>query len=159
MLEFLDNIEDPGECQDACIAHLEAVRWPRGVVCPRCGAVGTSQRWAARAGYWQCSACRKQFNVLNATPLQGTRLPLRLWFHAIVLAGEGGDISALSPGIGAASAQYLGQRIAKMTPRERADLRALVGVGRRHSTSPGVQAACAHRAATRVRHARRASLT
>ena len=71
--------------QAACIAHLEAVRWRRGPVCPKCGTIGDALRLPQREGYWFCRACRNQFNVMHATPMEGTHLPLRTWFGAIFL--------------------------------------------------------------------------
>ena len=55
LMTFLDRYPD----QDACIAHLEAVRWPSGAVCPKCGTVGEAAK-LPRYGYWQCRACRAQ---------------------------------------------------------------------------------------------------
>ena len=91
LITFLDRYPD----QDACIAHLEAVRWPEGTVCPKCGAVAQATK-LPRYSYWQCRACRAQFNVLNGTAMEGTHLPLRAWFAAIYLtATSGNGVSAM----------------------------------------------------------------
>jgi transposase-like protein len=81
LVTFLDRVPD----QTACIAHLEAVRWPNGPVCPGCGSVGSAFRLPSREGYWECPACRNRFNVMYRMPMEGTHLPLRTWFGAIFL--------------------------------------------------------------------------
>ena len=68
--------------EDACWRHLEAARWPDGVVCPACRAVGSSAPWKPRHRRWQCGRCGAQFRATHGTPLQGTHLELRTWFHA-----------------------------------------------------------------------------
>ena len=66
--------------EDRCRAYLVQLRWPQGFVCPRCqGKVG----WAASRGRFVCGDCRHQATVTAGTVFQDTRLPLRLWFHAI----------------------------------------------------------------------------
>ena len=68
--------------EDACWRHLEAARWPDGVVCPACRAVGSSAPWKPRPRRWQCGRCGAQFRATHGTPLQGTHLKLPIWFHA-----------------------------------------------------------------------------
>lgn len=66
--------------EEACRAYLRQLRWPEGVVCPRCkGGTG----WAARRQVWVCAACRFEVSVTAGTIFQDTRLPLTLWFRAI----------------------------------------------------------------------------
>jgi transposase-like protein len=66
--------------EDRCRAYLVWLRWPEGFVCPRCqGKAG----WAASRGRFVCGDCRHQATVTAGTVFQDTRLPLRLWFHAI----------------------------------------------------------------------------
>ena len=48
---------------DAARAHLEATRWPDGPICPHCGVVDQATNVggkSARAGCYQCNACRDQ---------------------------------------------------------------------------------------------------
>ena len=73
LLTFLERFPD----QEACIPQLQAVRWPNGASCPKCGSIGNSVK-LPRSNYRQCGDCRAQFNVLNGTPLdrgtaEGTR--------------------------------------------------------------------------------------
>ncbi len=64
----------------ACRAYLAQLRWPEGVVCPRCqGRTG----WATRRGLWVCTACAYHLSITAGTIFQDTRYPLSLWFRAI----------------------------------------------------------------------------
>ena len=83
--------------EDACWRHLEAARWPDGVVCPACRAVGSSAPWVPRLHRWQCGRCGAQFRATHGTPLQGTHLELRTWFHAAHLVlGLPYEVSSLT---------------------------------------------------------------
>ena len=71
--------------QEACVAHMEQVRFKDGPYCPRCGAVGECARKQERdyTGRWNCHACKSTFNVLTGTIFQSTHIPLQKWFVAI----------------------------------------------------------------------------
>lgn len=66
--------------ESACREYLMRLRWPHGIVCPRCS---SKEVWQASRGRAVCRHCRFQTTVTAGTIFQGTRLPLRLWFHAI----------------------------------------------------------------------------
>ncbi|ABD05632.1 hypothetical protein RPB_0921 [Rhodopseudomonas palustris HaA2] len=72
--------------EDDCRAVLERIRWPNGPECPHCGVGSPSVVAIAgkshRPGLYLCSACRRQFTVTVGTPLEGTKLPLKLWIGA-----------------------------------------------------------------------------
>ena len=70
---------------EACALYLEALRWPGGFVCARCG--GREFTRVDTRRLLQCSArdCRHQTTVTAGTPLHGTRKPLRAWFQAMFL--------------------------------------------------------------------------
>ena len=128
LMTFLDRYPD----QDACIAHLEAVRWPKGTTCPKCGVVGEATK-LPRHGYWQCRACRTQFNVLNDTPMEGTHLPLRTWFGAIFLmstSSKGVSAMVLSRqlDLGYKTAWFLAHRIRNLMPQDWKALKGYVEV-------------------------------
>ena len=128
-MTFLDQFPD----QTACIAHLEAVRWPRGVVCPKCGEVGNARPHTHRDDYWYCWGCRAQFNVLNDTPMEGTHLPLRTWFGAIFLmstSSKGVSAMVLSRqlNLGYKTAWFLAHRIRNLMPQDWEALRGFVEV-------------------------------
>ena len=66
-----------------CRAALFALRWPKGFVCPRCGAGRYSE--ITNRGLYQCSACRHQVSLTAGTILQSTNLPLNFWFRTMYL--------------------------------------------------------------------------
>lgn len=83
----------------AAFAHVEALLWANGRVCPHCGTVDHSyplknQRskpskknpeGVERHGLYKCSDCRKQFTVRIGTIFEETHLPLHKWLQAIHL--------------------------------------------------------------------------
>jgi len=72
--------------EDACWAHLRAVRWPEGFECPACQHRESS--WLSRRRLEQCRACRRQTSVTAGTVLHGTRVGLRIWFLAFFFLGR-----------------------------------------------------------------------
>lgn len=64
----------------ACVQYLERLRWPRGFLCPRCGAQG--EAWRMGDGLFHCRHCRSRTSVTAGTIFEGTRKPLKLWFIA-----------------------------------------------------------------------------
>ena len=72
--------------QEACIEHLETVRWANAPHCPLCGSVSVARKAdSARIGRWNCHGCNSSFNVLSGTIFEKTKLPLQKWFLAIGL--------------------------------------------------------------------------
>jgi transposase-like protein len=72
--------------QEACIEHLENVRWADDPYCPLCGATSVARKSESeRVGRWNCHACKASFNVLSGTIFEKTKLPLQKWFLAIGL--------------------------------------------------------------------------
>ena len=72
--------------QQACIDHLETLRWGNDPHCPRCGGIRVHRKKENnRVGRWNCHDCRNSFNVLHGTIFQGTKVPLQKWFLAISL--------------------------------------------------------------------------
>ena len=65
--------------------HLEALRWPDGPVCPRCGVVGTHYAIKTRPGLWKCKDCRNQFTVTVGTVFERSKIPLTKWLMATYL--------------------------------------------------------------------------
>ena len=73
-LEFADRFGTEGSCH----AYLERLRWPEGLVCPRCEhRVG----WKIRRWQYQCAAWLYPVFVTAGTILQDTHKSLRLWFR------------------------------------------------------------------------------
>ncbi|MDQ3124760.1 MAG: transposase, partial [Pseudomonadota bacterium] len=73
---------------DAARAHLEQTRWPHGPVCPHCGVVNEAtaiKGRSARAGLYQCNACRDQFTITVGTVFERSKVPLNKWLLATFL--------------------------------------------------------------------------
>jgi len=68
---------------EGCRAVLEELRWPDGVVCPRCDSKSIS-RIEQRPQY-DCNSCRYQFSVTAGTIFHDSHLPLPKWFVATLL--------------------------------------------------------------------------
>ena len=69
-------------------AAMEAVLWPNGPVCPRCGAldkIGAVGGETARAGLYYCGHCKRQFTVTVGTIFERSKIPLSKWWLAIHL--------------------------------------------------------------------------
>jgi len=83
------NLTDPiFQDADKARAHLEATRWPQGPICPHCGVVNEATMVggkAARAGCYQCNACRDQFTVTVGTVFERSKVPLNKWLLATYL--------------------------------------------------------------------------
>ena len=74
---------DEGACRRAWFAW----RWPEGFKCPRCAA---SEYCEIRdRQLLQCPRCRYQTSLIAGTVLQGTKLPMRVWFRAMHLLAQG----------------------------------------------------------------------
>ena len=72
--------------QQACIAHLERVRWGNRPACPYCGSLDVARkREGELVGRWNCHDCKDSFNALAGTVMQKTKIPLVKWFAAIAL--------------------------------------------------------------------------
>ena len=72
---------------DAARAHLEALLWPHGPVCPRCGVVGNAallKGKSTRPGVYKCreKQCRKPFSVTVGTVMERSHIPLSKWVLA-----------------------------------------------------------------------------
>lgn len=66
--------------------HLEALLWPQGPVCPRCGVMGDRITKLAgestRPGVYKCKDCRKPFSVTVNTVMERSKVPLTKWLLA-----------------------------------------------------------------------------
>jgi len=81
--------------EKAAFAHLEAIVWANGRVCPHCGVVDNSGRLKGvkgkngevRVGLWKCYAkeCRKQFTVTVKTVFESRHIPLHKMLQAVYL--------------------------------------------------------------------------
>jgi transposase-like protein len=73
---------------DACKQYLAGRRWPKGVMCPRCGNENVYPA-TNRLFHWQCTKCVPKggyrFSVLVGTIFENTNIPMRTWFKVIYL--------------------------------------------------------------------------
>jgi transposase-like protein len=102
----------------SCIQHLEQLRWPRGIICPNCGAMRKFNRLKRDMKY-KCAECNKSFTVRKGTIFEESRLPLRKWVIAAWLmlarlreisqfmSGHGGTID----GVVETDETYLGSKV------------------------------------------------
>ena len=72
--------------EDKCREYLGQLRWPQGVVCPRCN----SDRILRIKDRHQhhCHACQYQFSVTAGTILHDSHLPLWKWFATAYMMVE-----------------------------------------------------------------------
>jgi len=65
-----------------CRNYLEALRWPKGVICPKCKGAKISS--ILKRDQYNCDneSCRYQFSVTAGSIFHDTHLPLMKWFLA-----------------------------------------------------------------------------
>src|SRR4051794_36302707 len=73
--------------EQACRKAWLAWRWPEGFKCPRCA--GSTYCEIRGRQLLQCRRCRYQTSLIAGTVLQGTKLPMRVWFRAMHLLAQG----------------------------------------------------------------------
>ncbi|MGH6937261.1 MAG: IS1595 family transposase, partial [Methylocella sp.] len=67
---------------------MEAVLWPHGPCCPRCGSldkIGKVTGGTARPGLYYCGSCKRQFTVTVGTIFEKSKVALSKWWLAIHL--------------------------------------------------------------------------
>lgn len=99
--------------------HLEALHWPNGPVCPKCGEAERVTRLegkSTRPGVVMCNPCRKPFTVTVGTIFEDSKISLNKWLLGFrLMAGSKKGISAhqlhRSLGITYKSAWFMAHRI------------------------------------------------
>jgi hypothetical protein len=97
--------QDPGvseaERLDAaervCLRRLEAIWWPEGPRCPKCGTTDDAAEWgeAPRGIGWRCRSCAARFHILQAIPpMSRTHQPIPVWFRAIFLISSSPNLTS-----------------------------------------------------------------
>lgn len=84
LLKVMERFPD----QEACIEHLEKIRWNGEPTCPHCESDNIAKRTETelgRIGRWQCHDCTATFKVTCGTVFHGAKVPLQKWFLAISL--------------------------------------------------------------------------
>lgn len=82
--------------ETAAIAHLEAIVWPNGAHCPRCGGFDriTTVK-GGRAGLRRCGSCKREFTVTVGSVFERSHVKLHIWFQAAhLMASSKKGISA-----------------------------------------------------------------
>jgi len=83
----------------AAFEHVEAMLWPEGPVCPKCGSAGEhyvlngvrskpskkNPKGVERFGLKKCVDCNKQFTVRIGTIFESSHVKLHIWLQAIYL--------------------------------------------------------------------------
>ena len=82
-----DAFEQRYPDEEACRKAWFAWRWPEGFKCPRCAQTEYSE--IRNRQLLQCRRCRYQTSLIAGTILQGTKLPMRVWFRAMHLLAQG----------------------------------------------------------------------
>jgi transposase-like protein len=80
----------------AAIARLEAIVWPSGPFCPRCGGFNRiTLVKGGRPGLRRCGPCKREFTVTVGTIFERSHVPLHKWFQAAhLMASSKKGISA-----------------------------------------------------------------
>ncbi len=85
LIEVMQRFPD----QNACIEHLEKIRWKGEPRCPHCDSRKIYKRLSetetGRIGRWKCETCGVSFKVTQGTVFHGTKIALQKWFLAISL--------------------------------------------------------------------------
>ena len=74
--QFITRFATEQDCYD----YILSLRWPQGFICPRCH---SNRSWKTKRSLLVCSECGHQSSITAGTIFQGTRKPLRLWFHVM----------------------------------------------------------------------------
>jgi transposase-like protein len=74
----------------AAIARLEAIVWPQGPFCPRCGGFDriTTVK-GGRAGLRRCGPCKREFTATVGTIFERSHVKLHKWFQSAHLMASG----------------------------------------------------------------------
>jgi transposase-like protein len=78
----------PFQNEEAAYAFIESCLWPKGPVCPHCGAttkIKLLKGKSHRIGLYKCYVCEKPFTVKMGTIFEKSHVELRLWLQAMYL--------------------------------------------------------------------------
>jgi transposase-like protein len=84
----LEALKNASVDEAKAVAFLEKQRWAELPTCPRCWSQAvyamTGRDGTRNKDYrWRCRDCKKFFTVRTGTPLEETRMPIRVWVYAI----------------------------------------------------------------------------
>lgn len=102
--------------EDVCREFVAKMRWPDGVVCPRCGSLEVS--WLENQKRWQCKSrhASRMFSVKVGTIFEDSPISLTKWLPAawLIASAKNGISShelARSMGVTQKSAWFMLQRL------------------------------------------------
>lgn len=67
-------------CERPDLSFVAGLRWPNGVVCPRCGVAEPS--FLSTRRLWKCRDCKKQFSAKVGTIFEDSPIGLDRWLPA-----------------------------------------------------------------------------
>ncbi|MGO8761077.1 MAG: IS1595 family transposase [Desulfobaccales bacterium] len=78
------------DTEEKCIEHFERIRWPNGLVCPKCESkrvfrYKTKGKTGKMRHLYQCVDCKYNYSVTVGTVFHDSHLALTKWFLAIYL--------------------------------------------------------------------------
>lgn len=82
--KLLDNIQTEQDARK----FFEDIRWPNGIVCPKCGVQDNPyriKRKSEKREILRCKHCKRDFSVTTGTVFEDSHIPLITWFRAFVL--------------------------------------------------------------------------
>lgn len=65
--------------ESACEVRLREIRWPEGLICPRCSKKDIGN--LTSENFYPCRSCKKQFSDTSGTVLHRRTLGLRVYFQ------------------------------------------------------------------------------
>jgi transposase-like protein len=77
LLEAIRHFSDA----DNCLNFMVSLRWPDGIVCPRCKS--DQANFIRTRRLWICKACKKNFTVKVGTIMEDSPIGLDKWLTAI----------------------------------------------------------------------------
>src|SRR5712692_6167417 len=81
LIEAIRYFSDP----DTCLNFMVSLRWPDGVVCPRCGSRAVT--FLANARVWKCRVKhdKQKFSAKAGTVMEDSPIGLEQWWPAVWL--------------------------------------------------------------------------
>ena len=76
-------LDSPPSGGDAAEEYVVGLRWPEGVICPKCGAAEPAARSKDSPLKWRCRSCRKDFSVTTGTAMHGSKIGVAEWLAAV----------------------------------------------------------------------------
>jgi transposase-like protein len=83
----LEALRQAAVSEPLAVAFFEKERWGDMPCCPRCGDTDVYMMMSGEVRNkdyrWRCRGCKQMYTVRTGTPLEETRLPLKIWVYAI----------------------------------------------------------------------------